>query len=179
MNTHHVPPVNEIYKKVNKMEPRETFKKMTRTIRLFWSFSWTFLVVPFYLPFCIFHLPKRYMMSVYVWPSSDFVFIIDLEWHFYPSVFAFFTLLQINIIFVLAFWNFRLTYHSNLNTDDTPKIPSFFVMYEISTFTTHPICMYKLTTKQMQEYMVAEYQNFIVNSENKNYQTDQRKKYQV
>ena len=41
--------------------------------------SWSFLVVPLYLSFCICHLSKRHMMSVHVWSSSVFVFIIVMS----------------------------------------------------------------------------------------------------
>ena len=54
-----------------------------------WRCSWSFLVVPLYLSFCICHLPKRYMMSFHVWTLSTFVFIIARTWHLYPLVFTF------------------------------------------------------------------------------------------
>ena len=44
-----------------------------------WRCSWSFLLVPLYLSFCICHLPKRYMMSVHVWTSSAFVFILIMS----------------------------------------------------------------------------------------------------
>ncbi len=45
------------------------------------------------------HLPKRHMMSAYVWALSAFVFIILLARHRFASASAFFIRLQINFIF--------------------------------------------------------------------------------
>jgi hypothetical protein len=58
-------------------------------LALFWWFSWTFLVAPLHLSFCIYHLPKRHMMSIHLWALSAFVFIIVLTWLLHPSAFAF------------------------------------------------------------------------------------------
>ena len=56
------------------------------------------LLIRFWLPvtsfpFCSLHphhLPKRHMLSIHVWASSSFVFIIVLVWHPHPSSLAFF-----------------------------------------------------------------------------------------
>ena len=44
----------------------------------------TILVVPPYISFCMYHLPKWHMMGVHVWDSQVSVFIIVLEWHLTP-----------------------------------------------------------------------------------------------
>ena len=63
-----------------------TLASLVFSWRCFWSF---FAVLP-YLSLCICHLPKRHMMSIHVWSSSVFVFIIVCVWHLYPLAFAFF-----------------------------------------------------------------------------------------
>ncbi len=63
-----------------------------------WRCSWSFFVVPPYVSLCICHLSKWHMMSIHVWTSSVFVFIIVWPWHLYPwpSSFSFLILLKIN-----------------------------------------------------------------------------------
>ncbi len=69
-------------------------KKGKAGLALCWF--WKFNISSLYLYLCIYHLPKRHMMSGLVWAWSAFVFIIVLSWHLLPSVFAFFIRRQIN-----------------------------------------------------------------------------------
>ncbi len=67
---------------------------------LFSWFSWTFLVVPLYFFFYMYHLPMQHMMSGHVWDLSVFVFIIGLEWHL-PSTFTFLIRMKKKLSFTL------------------------------------------------------------------------------
>ena len=47
-----------------------------------WRCSWSFFVVTPYLSLSVCHLPKRHMMSTYVWASSAFI-ITYIEWYWF------------------------------------------------------------------------------------------------
>ncbi len=57
---------------------------------IFGCFSSPILVVPLFISFCWYRLPKRHMMCVHVWPSPVSVYIIVITWHLLPSGFALF-----------------------------------------------------------------------------------------